>query len=100
MKTSRTFRRRNKSKKNRKTKKQRRVKRGGAGEDKTFDNKEEFISYLNKNNSWIDRIDIYTKEGFDNHERPVYKFIKSDFSKLYELENVKNNMKNYVFQFY
>ena len=43
MKTYRTLRRRNKGKKYRKTRKQRRVKRGGAGEDKTFDNKEEFI---------------------------------------------------------
>ena len=82
------------------SRKQRRTntKKGGASQNETFNNKEELIRYLKENHYWIDKIDIYTKEGVNKNERPIHKFTKSDFSKLYELED--KDVKKYLFQFY
>ena len=83
---SKTFRNRNAK---------RRYKRGGAPEDKVFNNIQELQSYLNQN-QWISRVYIYNKKQFDEGIiQSIYRFPKNEFSKMYEIGDVKN----YLFQF-
>jgi hypothetical protein len=80
----------------RKNRKTRRIKKGGAADNQTFDSLGELNNYLNNNKQWIERVDVYTKDQYKNNQRPTYKFVKAQFSELYEVGDVKN----YVFQFY
>ena len=73
-------------------------KKGGAPMEETFTTKEDLVNYLNKNKSWISRVDVKNKDNYENNTgRADYLLDKSNFSQLYEL---KGDVKNYVFLFY
>jgi hypothetical protein len=70
---------------------------GGAAEEKTFENINGLGTYLEKNKNWISRIDVYTKENYQNNKKASYHFTPSDKSKMYELPG---DIKDYTFLFY
>ena len=70
---------------------------GGAAENKSFNSNQELASYLSNNKNWIDRVNVYTKKGYNNNERSIFQYEKQDFSKLLELNG---NINEYEFQFY
>ena len=70
---------------------------GGAAENKSFNSNQELASYLANNKNWIDRVNVYTKKGYNNNERSIFQYEKQDFSKLLELNG---NINEYEFQFY
>ena len=91
-KKSKKFKKRNNTKKRMYRKK---TKRGGAAEDKTFNNINELQSYL-RNNQWISRVSIYNKEQFEEgNYKSMYNLGKNEFSKMFEIGDVNN----YLFQF-
>lgn len=74
----------------------RRIRKAGAATNMSFNSNQELASYLANNQNWIDRAYVYTKIGMRNNERPIYQYVKQDFSKLLELNG---NINEYEFQF-
>ena len=95
--TSRTTKRRNSRSTKRRNSRRTSRRTGGAAENKSFNSNQELASYLANNKNWIDRVNVYTKKGYNNNERSIFQYEKQDFSKLLELNG---NINEYEFQFY
>jgi len=70
---------------------------GGAAEEKTFENRNDLGTYLEKNKHWISRIDVYRKGDYKNNKKASHHFTLSDKSEMYELPG---EIKDYTFLFY
>ena len=64
-------------------------KMGGSGKVKTFNTKHEITRYIEKNYSWMKRINVYTKSGFKKREPAVYEFTKYEFPHIFRIGDLK-----------
>ena len=68
----------------------RRTKKGAGGVKKLFKTKHELTRYLEKNYSWIKRVNVYTKEDYKNRLPAKYEFVKYELPHLYEIGDLNN----------
>jgi hypothetical protein len=69
------------------------TRRRKSGIKKLFHSHYEFNKYLEKNYSWMKRVNVYTKENFKLNLPAKYEFIKNQFPKIFRI----GDLNNYVF---
>jgi hypothetical protein len=72
------------------------TRRRKSGFKKLFHSHHELTRFLEKNYSWMKRVNVYLKEDFKNHLPAKYEFVKYEFPKIYRI----GDLNNYVFRIF